>query len=39
MRRELAGRPVYLGLAMSAERVLRLKPQNLIVNLPLRARS
>ncbi|HKO09464.1 MAG TPA: DUF6352 family protein [Alphaproteobacteria bacterium] len=39
MRRELAGRPVYLGLAMSAERTLRLKPQNLIVNLPLRARS
>jgi hypothetical protein len=39
MRRELAGRPVYLGLAMSAEHVLRLKPQNLIVNLPLRARS
>jgi hypothetical protein len=31
----LAGRPVYLGLAMTAERSLRLKPQNLLVNLPL----
>ncbi len=34
---EVAGRPVYLGLAMNAEKVLRLKPQNLLVNLPLRA--
>lgn len=34
-RSELAGRPVYLGLAMSAERRVRLKPQNLLINLPL----
>lgn len=32
---EVVGRPVYLGLAMTADRRLRLKPQNLITNLPL----
>ncbi len=37
MRADIAGKPVYLGLMMNAERVLRLKPQNLLVNLPLRA--
>ncbi len=37
MRADVAGKPVYLGLMMNAERVLRLKPQNLLVNLPLRA--
>jgi hypothetical protein len=37
MRRELRGRPVYLGLAMDAAGRLRLKPQNLLVNLPLGA--
>lgn len=31
----IAGRPVYLGMAMTADSVLRLKPQNLLVNLPL----
>ena len=35
---EVAGRPVYLGLAMTTDRRLRMKPQNLITNLP-RARS
>ena len=30
------GKPVYLGLAMSPARRLRMKPQNLIVNMPLR---
>lgn len=39
MRPELAGRPVYLGLATTAEHVLRVKPQNLLVNLPLAARA
>ncbi len=29
------GHPVYLGLAMNPERELRLKPQNLLLNLPL----
>ena len=35
---EAAGRPVYLGLAFRADHLLRMKPQNLLVNLPL-ARS
>jgi Family of unknown function (DUF6352) len=30
-----AGRPVYLLLAMSADKSVRLKPQNLIMGLPL----
>lgn len=38
MRADIAGRPVYLGLAMDADHLLRLKPQNLLLNLPL-ARS
>ena len=29
------GRPVYLGMAMTPGSVLRLKPQNLLANLPL----
>ena len=36
MRADVAGKPVYLGLMMTADGVLRLKPQNLLVNLPLR---
>ena len=35
MRADLTGKPVYLGLAMNDEQVLRLKPQNLLLNLPL----
>jgi len=35
MRSDIAGKPVYLGLAFNAENVLKLKPQNLLVNLPL----
>jgi hypothetical protein len=35
MRADLAGKPVYLGLAVDAGDGLRLKPQNLLVNLPL----
>jgi hypothetical protein len=31
----VAGRPVYLGLAKAADDTLRIKPQNLLVNLPL----
>ncbi len=34
-RAELAGRPVYLGLACRPDRTLRIKPQNLLANLPL----
>lgn len=35
MRPSIAGRPVYLAMAMDAEQRLRLKPQNLLLNLPL----
>lgn len=38
MRSDVAGKPVYLGLAMTAEHILKLKPQNLLLNLPLAAR-
>jgi hypothetical protein len=34
---ELGGRPVYLGLACRPDRTLRVKPQNLLVGLPLAA--
>jgi hypothetical protein len=37
MRPDVAGKPVYLGLMMNADGVVKLKPQNLLVNLPLRA--
>ena len=36
---EMAGRPVYLGLAMNEASTLRMKPQNLLVNLPILAAS
>jgi hypothetical protein len=39
MRADIAGRPVYLAMAMTPDRTLRLKPQNLLVNLPLAAVS
>ena len=39
MQAELAGAPVYLGLAMAADGALRLKPQNLLLNLPLARRN
>ena len=35
MRADVAGRPVYLGLCMAADDTLKLKPQNLLLNLPL----
>ena len=35
MRRDIAGRPVYLALASDAGDVVKMKPQNLILNLPL----
>ncbi len=35
MRSDIAGRPVYLGLCMTKTGRVRLKPQNLLVNLPL----
>jgi hypothetical protein len=35
MRRDVAGKPVYLGLGITADKQLKLKPQNLLLNLPL----
>jgi hypothetical protein len=34
MRPAIAGRPVYLAMAMDRDNRLRLKPQNLLLNLP-----
>ncbi len=39
MRPEMAGSPVFLGLAAAADGTLRMKPQNLLVNLPLARRA
>jgi hypothetical protein len=39
MRADVAGKPVYLGLMVDAEQLLRIKPQNLLLNLPLAARA
>jgi len=35
VRAAIAGRPVYLAMAMNRDGALRLKPQNLLLNLPL----
>jgi hypothetical protein len=35
----MAGKPVYLGLAMTPAGIIRMKPQNLLVNLPLRQKE
>jgi hypothetical protein len=35
MRRDIAGRTVYLALSCEADQVVRMKPQNLLTNLPL----
>lgn len=39
MRADLAGKPVYLALCTTADQVLRIKPQNLVLNLPLAGQS
>jgi len=39
VRADVAGRPVYLGIAANDDDVVRLKPQNLLTNLPLAAQS
>ena len=36
---DAAGRPVYLGLAFRADHTLKMKPQNLLTNLPLAHRE
>jgi hypothetical protein len=35
MRRDIAGRSVYLALASDENDAVKMKPQNLILNLPL----
>ena len=37
MRPDVAGKPVYLGMMMNADGIVKLKPQNLLANLPPRA--
>jgi len=39
MRAEIAGKPVFLGLAATIDGHLRMKPQNLLMNLPLARRA
>jgi len=39
MRSDIAGRPVYLALSMDDNNVVRMKPQTLLLNLPLAARA
>jgi hypothetical protein len=39
MLASVAGRPVYLAMAMDEKNQLKLKPQNLLLNLPLAQRS
>lgn len=39
LRADVAGRPVYLALSANEEDEVRVKPQNLLINLPLAARS
>ncbi|MEL6963023.1 MAG: DUF6352 family protein [Pseudomonadota bacterium] len=39
MLERVRGRPVYLGLMMTADERLSMKPQNILANLPLAARS
>jgi hypothetical protein len=37
MRSDIAGRPIYLALSANEEGLVRMKPQNLLLNLPLHA--
>jgi len=39
MRQDVAGRPVYMALGMDEGGVVRMKPQNLLLNLPVGAAS
>ena len=34
----MRGKPVYLGLALRGDGTLKMKPQNLLTNLPLKSR-
>ncbi|MGD9868579.1 MAG: DUF6352 family protein [Hyphomicrobiales bacterium] len=35
----MRGKPVYLGLAMTPDRKVKMKPQNLLINLPLAGKA
>jgi hypothetical protein len=35
-RDDVAGKPVYMALAADENGLLRMKPQNLLLNLPIR---
>jgi hypothetical protein len=37
MRSDVAGRPVYMALCMDGNGIVRIKPQNLLTNLPISA--
>ncbi|MGH8705802.1 MAG: DUF6352 family protein [Burkholderiales bacterium] len=39
MRADLAGRPAYLALSCNESEVVKMKPQNLLLNLPLARQS
>jgi hypothetical protein len=39
MLSEVSGKPVYLAMAMDSQQLLKIKPQNLLLNLPLARRS
>lgn len=39
MSADLAGKPVYMALSMDENSVVRMKPQNLLLNLPLALRA
>jgi hypothetical protein len=39
MLQEVSGKPVYLAMAMDPQNLLKIKPQNLLLNLPLARRS
>ena len=36
VKNHMQGKPVYLGLAVDDDNIIRMKPQNLLTNLPLR---
>ena len=35
MMKEVMGKPIYLAMAHDADKCLKFKPQNLLINLPL----
>src|SRR6266705_4238637 len=39
VRADVAGRPIYMALSMNESNVVRMKPQNLLLNLPLASRA